>query len=62
MLHHNANPDLSRPTCWWESFRRHLTAMFFPSYRPELHYMRGRGPKWHEKHAVGSRTNTIRRG
>lgn len=19
-------------------------------YRPELHYMRGPGPKWHEKH------------
>jgi hypothetical protein len=22
------------------------------SYRPELHYMRGPGPKWHEKHAA----------
>jgi hypothetical protein len=22
----------------------------FDSYRPELHYMRGPGPKWHEKH------------
>jgi len=21
------------------------------SYRPEKHYMRGPGPKWHEKHA-----------
>jgi hypothetical protein len=21
------------------------------SYHPELHYMRGPGPKWHEKHA-----------
>jgi hypothetical protein len=21
-------------------------------YRPELHYMRGPGPRWHEKHAV----------
>jgi hypothetical protein len=21
-------------------------------YRPELHYMRGPGPKWHEKHAA----------
>jgi hypothetical protein len=20
-------------------------------YRPELHYMRGPGPKWHEKHS-----------
>ena len=26
------------------------------NYRPELHYMRGPGPKWHEKHA-----NTARR-
>jgi hypothetical protein len=23
----------------------------FESYRPELHYMRGPGPKWHEKHS-----------
>jgi hypothetical protein len=22
----------------------------FEKYRPELHYMRGRGPKWHEKY------------
>ncbi len=22
------------------------------SYRPDLHYMRGPGPKWHAKHAV----------
>ncbi|WP_197520882.1 hypothetical protein [Bradyrhizobium icense] len=21
-------------------------------YRPELHYMRGPGPKWHAKHAA----------
>ncbi len=21
------------------------------AYRPDLHYMRGRGPKWHAKHA-----------
>ena len=22
----------------------------FDGYRPELHYMRGPGPRWHEKH------------
>jgi hypothetical protein len=22
----------------------------FDTYRPELHYMRGPGPKWHAKH------------
>ena len=25
--------------------------LFFDHYRPELHYMRGPGPKWREKHA-----------
>ncbi|HZS64880.1 MAG TPA: hypothetical protein VFA53_10365 [Xanthobacteraceae bacterium] len=29
---------------------RRLTANFFDPYRPELHYMRGPGPKWREKH------------
>lgn len=29
---------------------RALTHDFFDRYRPEKHYMRGRGPKWHEKH------------
>jgi len=27
-----------------------LTHALFDDYRPELHYMRGPGPKWHEKH------------
>jgi hypothetical protein len=26
-----------------------LRAHFFDPYRPELHYMRGPGPKWREK-------------
>jgi hypothetical protein len=31
--------------------RRHrLAPLRFESYRPELHYMRGPGPKWREKH------------
>jgi hypothetical protein len=25
-------------------------------YRPELHYMRGPGPKWHEKHGMVAHT------
>lgn len=25
----------------------------FDSYRPELHYMRGPGPKWRERHPGG---------
>jgi hypothetical protein len=27
-----------------------LTRGVFDTYRPELHYMRGPGPKWHAKH------------
>jgi hypothetical protein len=26
----------------------------FDPYRPELHYMRGPGPKWRAKHARGA--------
>jgi hypothetical protein len=26
-------------------------------YRPELHYMRGPGPKWHAKHQGPTRSN-----
>jgi hypothetical protein len=32
---------------------RKLMKQVFDAYRPELHYMRGPGPKWHEKHAAG---------
>jgi hypothetical protein len=28
----------------------HLIKSVFDPYRPELHYMRGPGPKWHAKH------------
>jgi hypothetical protein len=27
-----------------------LTRALFEDYRPERHYMRGRGPKWQKKH------------
>ena len=30
---------------------RRLLRDLFDHYRPELHYMRGPGPKWREKHA-----------
>jgi len=29
---------------------RRLIDRAFDSYRPERHYMRGPGPKWHAKH------------
>jgi hypothetical protein len=31
----------------WHRLRRAI----LDSYRPELHYMRGPGPRWREKHA-----------
>jgi hypothetical protein len=34
---------------------RGLTNSVFDPYRPELHYMRGPGPKWREKHARSAR-------
>jgi hypothetical protein len=30
---------------------RRLRTSLFDQYRPELHYMRGPGPKWRERHA-----------
>jgi len=32
------------------SLWRSLKQALFDTYRPELHYMRGPGPKWHAKH------------
>lgn len=34
----------------WRTFWRDL----FDPYRPELHYMRGPGPKWREKHGIAA--------
>jgi hypothetical protein len=31
----------------------------FGSYRPELHYMRGPGPKWREKQGLARAKNTL---
>jgi hypothetical protein len=39
----------ARPS-WWR-----LTQAMSAPYRPELHYMRGPGPKWREKHGLGPR-------
>lgn len=33
---------------------RRLAVSLFDPYRPELHYMRGPGPKWREKHKQGA--------
>jgi hypothetical protein len=39
--------DLAAMAAIW----RRLKNAIFDSYRPELHYMRGPGPRWREKHA-----------
>jgi hypothetical protein len=41
------------------SFWRLLKQGLFDSYRPELHYMRGPGPKWNAKHRQGSRPSAM---
>jgi hypothetical protein len=33
---------------------RRLAGYLSDQYRPELHYMRGPGPKWREKHAISA--------
>ena len=35
---------------------RWLSTNLSDPYRPELHYMRGPGPKWREKHTAGARS------
>ena len=34
---------------------RRLVVSLFDPYRPELHYMRGPGPKWRQKHLGDTR-------
>jgi hypothetical protein len=45
-LHSFRTPHVCAFSMW-----RWLEISLFDSYRPELHYMRGPGPKWREKHA-----------
>ena len=37
---------------------RELHKGFLDTYRPELHYMRGPGPKWREKHGAAQATRS----
>jgi hypothetical protein len=38
---------------------RTLVKAVFDPYRPELHYMRGPGPKWHAKHGPVRAPETV---
>jgi hypothetical protein len=57
MRSQNGLSDLSHRTPWWGLVRALRAAIFScwtepreRAYRPERHYMRGPGPKWHAKH------------
>jgi hypothetical protein len=41
----------------WRSLKKDL----FDTYRPELHYMRGPGPKWRAKHQSRSQAPAMAR-
>jgi hypothetical protein len=45
----NGCPDAIAAAC--ANFVLAFKTMFDP-YRPERHYMRGPGPKWHTKHSA----------
>jgi hypothetical protein len=45
------DPKTGRRRRGLAEFSRLFRSMVDP-YRPELHYMRGPGPKWHAKHTV----------
>jgi hypothetical protein len=49
-------PVIREPRTWHPvivagALRKVVDALFDP-YRPELHYMRGPGPRWREKHSL----------
>jgi hypothetical protein len=51
----NKKPEPTRPS---RDILRTLARQLFDPYRPELHYMRGPGPKWHEQHASAASAAT----
>ena len=47
MAKKNKTPSIGKAVAdLWRS----VAAELFTDYRPERHYMRGPGPKWHAKH------------
>ena len=38
---------------------RNLAQALFDPYRPELHYMRGPGPKWHAKYTPAPAAHAV---
>ena len=50
-----ASASTAGRTSGWADLIRTVRDLFDP-YRPELHYMRGPGPKWRAKHQPPPRT------
>ncbi|MEA2976732.1 MAG: hypothetical protein QOF19_2252 [Alphaproteobacteria bacterium] len=46
----SALADVPNPAASIGKWVRDMTRDLFDPYQPELHYMRGPGPKWREKH------------
>ena len=54
--HSNKSPLMSVVIAsLWRSLKKDI----FDTYRPELHYMRGPGPKWHAKHRTRPQAPTM---
>jgi hypothetical protein len=47
---YSAASILPHPLAPFARFWRELTWHLFDDYRPEMHYMRGPGPKWRAKY------------
>jgi hypothetical protein len=47
-------PMLRRSLDWIALRSRTLVKVASNPYRPELHYMRGPGPKWHARHQAAA--------
>ena len=56
-----AKQVLPRLTADFADLLRSLARSVLDPYRPELHYMRGPGPKWHAKHEPCRSSSTARR-
>jgi hypothetical protein len=54
----NASP--ARVSAAWQALSKALFDGYRP-YRPERHYMRGPGPKWHEKHEIEGVSPVVRK-
>jgi hypothetical protein len=57
-MHTSVQPSLAYALI--ETFRM-LKRSLRDTYRPELHYMRGPGPKWRERHGLRLAPVAIRR-